>query len=243
MTGYFDGQNCLVKTWTDSLGLMTRRDHFPMASKLIAVLCSMITIIKREVCLILYYAPPLGLFSLLRHLQAEQTKFHRTTLRLVDESGMVQFGDSPPILWSTIDRWDTDLNKPPHYVLYTILTLKMYFIIYLCITSCQTLAIFILKKKLSKGFSKLNFLSKLLHCLENTNIPSPCEEWDSGSGNASEHYKRMKANKIENLAVIFTNFICNLLLLVPIFVLGENMNIKLIHFLSHRLGILFPKLF
>ena len=211
----------LVKIWMDFLGLMIRRDHFPMVSKLFAVLCSLITIIKRELCLILYYTPPLGLFSLLRHLQAEQTKFHETTLRLVDEFGMVQFGDSPPILWSTIDRWDTDLNKPPHYVLYTILTLKMYFIIYLCITLCQTLAIFILKKKLSKGFSKLNFLSKLLHCLENTNIPSPCEEWDSGSGDASEHFERMKANKIENLAVIFANFITNLILLTPIYVLGE----------------------
>ena len=235
MTNRFDGENCLVKTWIDFLGLMTRRDHFPMVSKLIAVLCAMITIIKREVCLILYYAPPLGLFSLLRHLQAEQTKFHRTTLRLVDEFGMVQFGDSPPILWSTIDRWNTDLNEPPHYSLYSVFTLKTYFIIFLCITSCQTLAIFILKKKLSQGFSKLNLFSKLLHCLENTNIPSPCEEWDAGSGNASAHFERMKANKIENLAVMFANFITNLFLLTPIYVLGEVIDFQNLCTTTHAL--------
>ena len=211
-----------------SKGLMARRDHFPMKSKLIAVLNSLVAILKRVTCNIIYYTPPLGLFSLLRHLQAEQIQFVGEPLRLVDENGKVQFGDVTPFLWNTIYRWDTDFNgnaKAPHYTLYSILSLRMYFILYLCITFCQTVAIFILKTKLSQGFTKLNILSKLLHCFENTNIPSPCEEWDSGSGNASEHYKRMKANKIENLAVIFTNFICNLLLLVPIFALGENMNI------------------
>jgi hypothetical protein len=205
-----------------------------MKSKLIAVLNSLIAILKKVTCNIIYYTPPLGLFSLLRHLQAEQIQFVGELLRLVDENGRVQFGDVTPFLWDTIYRWDTDFNgnaKAPHYTLYSIMSLRMYFIVYLCITLCQTVAIFILKTKLSQGFSKLNILSKLLHCFENTNIPSPCEEWDSGSGNASEHYERMKANKIENLAVIFTNFICNLLLLVPIYALGMK--------ISERQGLLY----
>ena len=87
-----------------SKGLMARRDHFPMESKLIAILNSLVAILKRVTCLINYYAPPLGLFSLLRHLQAEQIQFVGEPLRLVDENGMVQFGDVTPFLWDTIYR-------------------------------------------------------------------------------------------------------------------------------------------
>ena len=87
-----------------SKGLMARRDHFPMKSKLIAVLNSLVAILKRVTCNILYYTPPLGLFSLLRHLQAEQIQFVEKSLRGVDANGMVQFGDVTPFLWDTIYR-------------------------------------------------------------------------------------------------------------------------------------------
>ena len=63
----------------------------------------MFAIAKRVMCSILFFTPPLGLFSLLRHLQAEQTKWN--IRHFVDKNtGLIQFGDAPPILWSTIDR-------------------------------------------------------------------------------------------------------------------------------------------
>ena len=85
-------------------GLMTNRNYFPIVSKIIAGLGAMISIIKRVSCIIIFFTPPLGLFNLLRHLQAEQTKFHRFTLDLVDSNGTIQFGNSQPIVWNTIYR-------------------------------------------------------------------------------------------------------------------------------------------
>ena len=74
-----------------------------MKSKLVAGIYTMFAIAKRVMCSILYFTPALGLFSLLRHLQAEQTKWN--VKYFVDENtGLIQFGDAPPILWSTIDR-------------------------------------------------------------------------------------------------------------------------------------------
>ena len=119
-------------------------------------------------------------------------------------------------------RWDNDLNKAPHYTLYSILSLKIYFIIFLSIMLCHIINIYILKKRLAPTFSKINYLSQIIHCIENTNIPSSVEEWDTGSGNAIEHYERMKNNKIEILSVMGSNFIYNLVLIAPIFVLGEE---------------------
>ena len=64
-------------------------------------------------------------------------------------------------------------------------------------------------------------LEKVIHCIENTNIPYNAQEWDDAKGNALEHLKRMKANLVEVMVVILIKFIFNTILLLPICYLGK----------------------
>lgn len=47
-------------------GLSLSRDHFPVVSKLLIGLYALLSVFKRVLCVILYFTPSLGLFSLLR---------------------------------------------------------------------------------------------------------------------------------------------------------------------------------
>ena len=139
----------------------------------------------------------------------------------MNEEGKIQFGDSSPILWSIVDRWNRTTDTAPDYTLYSTFTLKTYFLVFWLIFFCHVLTIYGVKRKTSKGFLKTNPLNKLCHCLEIMNIPFPFEDWDSGRGNALEHFNRLKACRKENLLIILTNSVYNLLLIVPIFCLGK----------------------
>ena len=50
-------------------GFSAHRVYFPLSSQTMAVVYTFFAIIKRVSCMILYFTPSLGLFSLLRHLQ------------------------------------------------------------------------------------------------------------------------------------------------------------------------------
>ena len=83
-------------------------------------------------------------------------------------------------------------------------------------------AIFIAKSFLSKVFwYEFNFLEKIIHCLENSNIPYNAKEWDDGKGDAKDHKNRMCSNWFEVLAVIIINGTFNSLLLLSLGFLGN----------------------
>ena len=90
--------------------------------------------------------------------------------------------------------------------------------------------IFIAKLKFSHEFRHgLNFLDKIIHCLENTNIAYNTKEWDDGKGDAEEHRRRMRSNWKEGLVTIIINTVFNASLLIPLFYFGnQNTNKKII---------------
>ena len=139
--------------------------------------------------------------------------------------GTIQFGNSSQIPWHHLDRWTYNLNGlaiPPHYSLYTLIYLKHYFLIFLVILCTQTLAIFFVKIKLAKTFGKFNILEKIIHCIEGTNLPYNAQEWDTPrNGNAHDHILRMKHNQLEGLVLIFVNLVFKLIMLFPLYVLGN----------------------
>jgi hypothetical protein len=59
-------------------GVTGHRKFNPMKSKIILGLYLLLSCILRETSLVMYFSPTLGLFNLLRHLQAEQIPFLKT---------------------------------------------------------------------------------------------------------------------------------------------------------------------
>ena len=162
--------SCVSCSLSHLKGLMVHRDHFPALSKLVAGLFALISILKRVLCIILYFTPAMGLFSLLRHLQAEQTAFTDNMLHFAnDNNGTIQFSNIS-ILWETIDRWNRKTNEPPNYTLYTGLSLQYYFFIFMSITMSQLFTIFGVKRQWSDSFSRSNILNKIIHCLGKKHI-------------------------------------------------------------------------
>ena len=86
----------------------------------------------------------------------------------------------------------------------------------------QILAIFLVKLKVAKEFSKFNLLEKIIHCVECSNLAYNVEEWDSPRCcDAVEHIKRMKSNQWEGFVLIFVNLVFKLMMLCPLHILGK----------------------
>lgn len=221
------------------------REHFPITSRLVASFYSFFGLIARVTSIVMYFAVSLGLFSLLRHWQAEQTPWGFETLDFVTPDGLMFLGNNEPFIWSNVDRWikngtlfitydntgtsisepvpnPNHLVAPPDYTLYVGLTLHTYFYIFFVHVGIHMIFIFIAKYKLSHEFNYgFNMLDKIIHCLENTNLPSNVREWDDGKGDAEEHRRRMYLNWREGLVVIIINAVFNLSLLIPLYYLGK----------------------
>ena len=141
--------------------------------------------------------------------------------------GEIQFGNSLTIPWSKFDRNIYNLSDPsniirPNYTYYTLFSLKVYFFIFLGLFVSQILAIFLVKLKLTENFSNFNIFEKIIHSIENSNLAYNVEEWDSPrNGDAVAHIERMKSNRVEGLVMIMVNFIFKLIMLSPLYILGN----------------------
>ena len=112
---------------------------------------------------------------------------------------------------------------PPDYTLFTYFKLGQYFALFLTHLFLHAVIIFIAKYKLSMFFrDRLNFIEKVIHCIENTNIPYNAQEWDDGNGNAKQHRLRMTANLKEVRLLIGIKTIMNTILLIPLIYLGNS---------------------
>ena len=126
----------------------------------------------------------------------------------MQDDGTIQFGNSPPIIWTEIDRWSSD-GTPPNYLLFTFFTLRTYFIWFCAIKFLQFLIVFIIKWRRFAEFSELNFLDKVKHILVNCQIPRRVNEWDCDY-------------QMEEIGFItFVNCIFKCLNMVPMGILGK----------------------
>ena len=233
--------------------LSASRERFPFVSKVIVGFYCLFGCLTRVMSMIMFFAPSLGLFSLLKHLQGEQIPWDTGVLDMVGPDDLLFLGDNEPVNWLSIDRWARNFSAPkflqhpngtfqrykgnlilnpayldrssghPTYTLYTYFSLGTYFLIFVGLILLHMIAVFIAKWMLSQEFRlNFNFLEKLIHCLENTNLPFNVKEWDDGLGNALDHQKRMQSNWMEIRAIIIIKGVFNLIFLSPMCFLGNH---------------------
>ena len=219
LSTFWSCYSCL-KSSSESLSL--KREHFPIAAKVVAKMFIISSLLKRVVSVVMYFAVPLGLFNLLRHGQSEQVKWDPIYEEaFLDQDGYIQFGDSPKILWSSINRWNSTSDIPPNYRLYTIFGHKEYFLGFWIILIFQSIAILLAKLKFSQAFRELSKGKKALDVLENINIAQCTEDWDHRNGSAKDHIARKNANWKEFFVLSVLSYVFNFILLIPLSVLGK----------------------
>ena len=172
----------------------------------------------------MFFAPPLGLFNLLKHLQAEQTQWDPEIIEhFVDKNKTITFGNIS-IPWKDIDRWENHPIgiQPPHYTIYTSYNLFQFFIFFWIIMLAQCIFVYFAKWKFSYSFARARWLEKMIHVMENTHIPYNFEEWDAIKiGGVKAHIDRMRRNCKETTMVMIINSLFNFVLLIPLGLLGN----------------------
>ena len=202
-------------------GLSVNREHFPLVSKCLAGFFALITTTKRVFVMVLFFTPPLGLLNVLRHWQAEKYRWHIKLRRNFVYNNTIQFGNSDPMLWSSLYRWDYSTSTPPSYELYSVFSLKNYLISFLGLFVLQLIIITLVKWKFSFAFNEFNILDHFIHAIENIMIPYNVKEWsDVKSGNREDHKIRMVKNRKEGIILILISAVFNCLHLVPLIILG-----------------------
>ena len=251
--------------------LSASRERFPFVSKVIVGFYCMFGCLTRVMSIIMFFAPSLGLFSLLKHLQGEQIPWDTGVLDMVGPDDLLFLGNNEPVEWLSIDRWSRNLSEPkflhnidgtlqrnewndlilnpayldqssghPTYILYTYFSLEIYFLIFVGLILLHMIVVYIAKSMLSQDFGlEFNLLEKIIHSLENTNLPYNVKEWDDALGNALDHWKRMQSNWVEIRTIIIIKGVFNLIFLSPMCFLGNLFPYKLFVYVVLLLLLLF----
>ena len=221
----------------------------PMTSKFLIFVWGIFAILRRIVSLIIMFIPSLGLFSLLHHWKYEQIPFrirleYAKRLPIKPHDKIVLYGLNETIYWSELDRWDythPENPTPPHYSLYTLLSLKDTFISLIILSILQFLVIYAIKEYTSIDFKKEKHrTNKIIHVLENINYSSPFMDWDHGDFSLEELKKRFQELKREMISTFVINVTLTIIMMVPLWFCGMKAqnklqsNLCLIHFQCHK---------
>ena len=205
----------------------------PITSKIFIFAWGTFATLRRVLSTIALFIPSMGLFSILHHWKAEQIPYSaRKFVKLYfgpgpdEKIGLYGFNDT--IFWSELDRWEytgpfnPKPSRPPHYNLYTLLSLQQTFIAALILSLFQFIVIFAVKNKTSVDFKvEPRFINKAIHVLENLHFATPFKDWDDGDYSVVKFKKRLKYLRVEMLATFVINFCVSLLMLVPLWFCGQ----------------------
>ena len=201
---------------------------FPLICQISLLVWTVFSVSKRILVLVMYFTPSLGLFNLLHHWQAESLPFSVSQKSRWREGGLqqgqhLQLHNNRSVLWSEIDRWDYSASpSPPPYTLYTGLSLRTYFWLFLAILGLHTLAVGIAKFILVPDFRKAHPVQMFSHCLQSISLPEPWRPWDTDGGNVEQHRERFRREIMEMVATLAVNFVVNVSMLGPFFHLGRK---------------------
>ena len=204
-----------------------------ITSKIAVFLWGMFATLRRVLTIVAYFIPSLGLFSILRHWQAEKIPY-RIRLDYARSLGpndqIKLYGLKETHLWSQLDRWNftnPDKPNPPPYSAYTGLSLEQSFLVFMVITVTQFLALGIAKILTSEEFgAKGNFFDKFLHLIQSLSISKPYRDWDTGIHSVEEYKRRYTNTVTEMRAAFLVNGIFSCMMMCPFWYTGTNCHKK-----------------
>ena len=203
------------------------KTHLRIWSTLGLVLISLFCSCARLLSFVCFFTPFLGLFNLLNHYKAEQIPFAQS----------IRGDFNGNITWGEIDRWtfddETELGTPPGYNKYTLFTLAESVQLFAILIFLQILAVYMVKVMKAEKFREADKLEKLLHVMENLNIPYPVEDFDVENGREREHRERFNKVNTEVVLTMLFNMLIHLLMLAPLWYTG-NINQENLRYTMNR---------
>ena len=203
------------------------KGFFPTKATIIVLFWSLFGTCRRILSLVLFFAPSLGLFNLLHHFQEESAFPFKIRKQFPNEVHVALFNASEDILWTDLDRWNYDQDPknptPPAYTIYTGLTLKHTFFIFILLIVFHFTGTLLIKILTSRSFrSKEMMFSKFLHVLECLNICRPHQDWDEEKDSVEGHKKRFREVSREMFWSIMFSNVVSILHMVPTWFTGDS---------------------
>ena len=167
--------------------LKREKVFFPIFSKLLVLLWSTVSSLKRILSVTVFFAPSLGLGSLLFHWLAEQIPFqarlnYHKMKKVSDLDQIYLRGLNKPLLWKQYDRWSYTTDEPtaPNYSIYTGMTLQQTLFAFFGLTILQMICILIIKLFTARNFCNCKDKTiKFIHVLECVNYNHCYQDWDN----------------------------------------------------------------
>ena len=147
---------------------------------------------------------------------------------LTPEDKISLYGLNETIYWTDLDRWDyTNIHdpQPPDYPIYTLMSLRNTFIAGAVLAVVHFIGLMLVKIITSAEFRKSgNYVSKVIHVIENLNYGTPFVDWDEVEGEHSidQFRLRVRATCKEMVATFIVNILCTAAMLVPLWHTGSN---------------------
>jgi hypothetical protein len=213
-----------------------KTDFLPVTAKLLLGFRAILASVTRIGCIVAFYCPVLGLLGLLSHWTAEQVSFDpkyrdddstvNMTTDLLHYWDLVT-GHPQSVAYSVLYRSDyTDPAHPvpPVYTMYTGGTLGAHFGVFWVLLLLQSVAVYLVKMKLSHKFREVGWIKKIHHTIEVLNLPDSFADWDECEGSPGEHKERWRGVLRETVFMSMVHFFSSLMMLVPIIFTGRNSN-------------------
>ena len=215
--------------------IRVEKGFFAFTSKAAVFTWALFSTLRKVLSIVVFFTPSMGLFSLLHHWQAEQIPF-TSSFRIIEEykkspSQIPQFdiidlyNMTETVHWTDLDRWSYEDPKhptPPHYSIYTVLTLQHTFIAFWGIFLLQILILLLVKTFTSTEFAEnKDYFSKFAHLIQNTNFPFPYKDWDNCKTDSIEEFRqRYRKTQREMGWTFFATSLFTLILWIPLLLTG-----------------------
>ena len=192
-------------------------------AKCVLGLRSFLCTITRIACIILFFAPFLGLLDLMSHWKAEQYSFEPSDGIDILNDNFTYWNSELEAIESIPfrDLYRLDLPQPPSYSFYTGLQLKWAYLAFFALLLTQALIMFCSKHLINEKFRQGTFTMKIRRTFQTIHVPDTVSDWDEGDGDVDCHKERWTKTLKEMAIMTLIQFVSNMLMLTPLFYSGS----------------------
>ena len=177
--------------------------YLPILGTVVIGLRSFMVTVSKISCVVMFFAPYMGLMDILQHWKAEQ----------IPQEKMI---DYPELFRSD---YQTDTPTTPGPDTYYIGSLQAGYANFLALLTVHGILIFCLKMAMHKFSTKLSLLQ---HVLNTFSFPDAGFDWSHGTGDVASYRKRRKLHLVEVLCESFLQWTTQMIMLVPLWVVCKQ---------------------